>query len=231
MEWRVGLLFLFLLGASWASGARELGYSEFVVVQISKQGQVEGGALENDNVCTLCEEFVAKAVDYLVENKTQTEIVDMLHMSCSRLGSFKQQCITLVDYYAPLFFLEVSTVQPSEFCKTVNLCQQMAIFSSQLREDSCGLCHQAVSEVLVKLKDPDTQLDILELLLKGCDSIQNYVKECKKMVFEYGPVILTNAEQFLETTDVCTVLHACSLPSTGDEPSSIKEAAEVLADS
>ncbi|XP_044472923.1 prosaposin-like isoform X2 [Mangifera indica] len=211
MEWRVGLLFLFLLGASWASGARELGYSEFVVVQISKQGQVEGGALENDNVCTLCEEFVAKAVDYLVENKTQTEIVDMLHMSCSRLGSFKQQCITLVDYYAPLFFLEVSTVQPSEFCKTVNLCQQMAIFSSQLREDSCGLCHQAVSEVLVKLKDPDTQ--------------------CKKMVFEYGPVILTNAEQFLETTDVCTVLHACSLPSTGDEPSSIKEAAEVLADS
>lgn len=62
-------------------------------MQISKQGQVEGGALENDNVCTLCEEFVAKAVDYLVENKTQTDIIDMLHMSCSRLGSFKQQVV------------------------------------------------------------------------------------------------------------------------------------------
>lgn len=69
-----------------------------------------------------------------------------------------EQCITLVDYYAPLFFLEVSSVQPVEFCRKVNLCQQVAMISSQLREDSCGLCHRAVSEVLVKLKDPDTQV-------------------------------------------------------------------------
>lgn len=69
-----------------------------------------------------------------------------------------EQCATLVDYYAPLFFLEVSSVQPVDFCRKVNLCQQVAMFSSQLREDSCGLCHRAVSEVLVKLKDPDTQV-------------------------------------------------------------------------
>ncbi|XP_031264593.1 prosaposin-like isoform X1 [Pistacia vera] len=228
MEWRVGLLFLFLLGASWGCDARKLGDSEYIVVQISKQGQVQGGAIENDNVCTLCEEFAAEAVDYLANNKTQTEIIDMLHMSCSRLASFKQQCKTLVDYYAPLFFLEISTVQPSDFCKKVNLCQQMAIFSSQLHEDSCGLCHHAVSELLVKLKDPDTQLEILELLLKGCNSMQNYVKKCKKMVFEYGPLILTNAEQFLETTDVCTMLHACNSPTTGSVPSSSEQVAEVV---
>ncbi|KAJ0028848.1 hypothetical protein Pint_35026 [Pistacia integerrima] len=228
MEWRVGLLFLFLLGASWVCDARQLGDSEYIVVQISKQGQVQGGAIENDNVCTLCEEFAAEAVDYLADNKTQTEIIDMLHMSCSRLASFKQQCKTLVDYYAPLFFLEISTVQPSDFCKKVNLCQQMAIFSSQLHEDSCGLCHHAVSELLVKLKDPDTQLEILELLLKGCNSMQNYVKKCKKMVFEYGPLILTNAEQFLETTDVCTMLHACNSPTTGSLPSSSEQVAEVV---
>lgn len=62
-------------------------------MQISKQGQVEGGGLENDNVCTLCEEFTAKAVDYLADNKTQTEIIDVLHMSCCRLASFKKKVV------------------------------------------------------------------------------------------------------------------------------------------
>lgn len=34
--------------------------------------------------------------------------------------------------------------------------------------------------------------------------------QCKQLVFEYGPLILANAEHFLETTDVCTILHACN---------------------
>lgn len=83
------------------------------------------------------------------------------------------QCITLVDYYAPLFFLEVSSLQPSEFCQKVNLCQQVALFSSQLREDSCGLCHRAVSEVLVKLKDPDTQVRMCTIHLTRRNVILN----------------------------------------------------------
>lgn len=29
------------------------------------------------------------------------------------------------------------------------------------------------------------------------------------MVFEYGPVVFDNAEEFLETTDICILLHAC----------------------
>lgn len=29
------------------------------------------------------------------------------------------------------------------------------------------------------------------------------------MVFEYAPVILINAEHFLEKNDVCTIMHAC----------------------
>ncbi|XVF37435.1 hypothetical protein REPUB_Repub20aG0007400 [Reevesia pubescens] len=216
MDVRFGLLFLFVLGASWACYARQLEVveveiSDASVVQIN-QGQ-DGDILEtvarNDNLCTLCEEYVTEAIGYLSQNKTQTEIVEMLHESCSRIQSFEQQCITLVDYYAPLFFVEISSIQPEDFCTKFNLCKKVALISSQIREDSCGICHHAVSEVLIKLKDPDTQLDIIELLLKGCNSVQNYVKKCKRIVFEYGPLILANTEKFLETTDVCTILHAC----------------------
>ncbi|TXG58945.1 hypothetical protein EZV62_016774 [Acer yangbiense] len=178
---RVGLLFLVLLGCSWACDARQLG-DQLSVVEISKlegenESQTSEKVAQNDNVCALCEEFAAKAVDYFSQNKTQTEIMDMLYTTCSRLPSFKQQCVTLVNYYAPLFFLEISTVQPADFCLKVNLCQQIAAISSQLQDDSCGLCHRTVEEIIVKLKDPDTQLDILELLLKGCNSVENYAKQ------------------------------------------------------
>lgn len=55
---------------------------------ISYNGQEIAG---NTKVCTLCEEFASQALDYLSENKTQTEIVEILHNSCSQLQSFKQQ--------------------------------------------------------------------------------------------------------------------------------------------
>ncbi|XP_022722821.1 prosaposin-like [Durio zibethinus] len=217
MDMKFGLLFLFVLSTSWACDARQLEAAEVVisdgsVVQINhgQDGEVVEKVTQKDNVCTLCEEFATEAIDFLSQNKTQTEVVEMLHKSCSHIPSFEQQCITLVDYYVPIFFVEISSTQPEDFCRKVNLCQKVALISSQIREDSCGMCHHAVSEVLIKLKDPDTQLEIIELLLKGCNSVQNYVQKCKRLVFEYGPLILANAEQFLETTDVCTILRACS---------------------
>lgn len=208
---RVELLLLFVLGATWACDARQLASYDISSsnLMISNSSVPQTNVDKNENVCTLCEEFSAQALDYLAENKTQKEVVGILHRSCTQLHTFKQQCVTLVDYYAPLFFLEVSTIQPEAFCQKMNLCEKTVITSPPLYQDSCEFCHYAVSEVLVKLKDPDTQLEIIELLLKSCDAVENYVKKCKRMVFEYGPLILTNAEKFLETTDVCTMFHAC----------------------
>ncbi|KAG5552842.1 hypothetical protein RHGRI_010823 [Rhododendron griersonianum] len=192
-----------------------------LVLQMShndSEGEVK--ALEvggNENVCTMCEEFAAEAIKYLVENKTQLEIIDILHKTCSQLVPLEQQCITLVDYYVPFLFQEIGSVQPGEFCQTVNLCEPRVVTSVPLSEDKCEICEYAVEEVLLKLKDPDTQLDILELLLKACDAVESYVKKCKTMVLEYGPLILSNAEEFLETVDICTVIHACDLPYAGSE--------------
>ncbi|OAY44702.1 proactivator polypeptide-like 1 [Manihot esculenta] len=232
MDVRVGLLFLLVLGAGWASAARQmadtkLSYESVVNIDIAatqvkdhdqeREDQASNGTTGDNQVCTFCEEFASQALDYLTENKTRTEIIDVLHVVCSQVHSFKQQCITLVDYYVPLFFLEVSSVQPREFCQKVNLCQEMVFISSKLQQDKCRICHRAVSEVLLKLKNPDTQLEIIEILLKGCDSMEKYAAKCKKWVFEYGPIILTNAEQFLETRDICSILHACDSSIAGSE--------------
>ncbi|XP_021893844.1 prosaposin isoform X1 [Carica papaya] len=213
MGLRVGLLFIFLLCSTWVCNARQLGAPELSVLKVNLKKVKDIQALEsiaqNENVCTLCKEYTTLAVDYLEANKTQDEIIDALQKACSRMPTFKDKCITLVNYYSSIFFLEISSIQPEEFCRKVNLCEKVVFLASEFHEDSCGMCHRAVSEVLIKLKDPDTQLEIIELLLKGCKSMQNYATKCKKMVFEYGPLILVNAEQFLEKTDVCTMLGAC----------------------
>ncbi|KAK4795812.1 hypothetical protein SAY86_028138 [Trapa natans] len=199
MATRMCLLLFFMLCTIWRSGARQL-----------SETQLNEDVSRNEKVCLLCEEYAAQALDYIGDNKTQTEILNLLHESCSRVPTFKQQCTSLVDYYAPLFFSEVSSIQPGDLCQKVNLCEQIALFSTQFREDSCQLCHHAVAEALDKLKDPETQMEVIETLMNACNSMdKKYVKKCKRMVFEYGPLVLANAEQFLETNDLCTALHAC----------------------
>ncbi|KAF2305240.1 hypothetical protein GH714_003276 [Hevea brasiliensis] len=238
MAVRMGLLFLLVLGAGWACAARQmadtrLSYKSMVITDIAatqvkdheqeREDQASNGITRNNQVCTLCEDFASQALDYLTENKTQTEIIDVLHVACSQVPSFKQQRLCNLLYTVHHFggllcsslFLEVSSVQAEEFCRKVNLCHEMVFISSKLQQDKCGICHRAVSEVLLKLKNPDTQLEIIEILLKGCDSMENYAAKCKKLVFEYGPIILVNAEQFLETRDICTMLHACDSSITG----------------
>lgn len=221
MGTRIWLVIFFILGASWASDSRELETSSVYtsataqisfdpvlqVTQDSEKDTLQVG--KKDNVCTLCKEYTAEALSYLDANKTQEEIIQILHGSCSKLHSLKEECLVLVDYYAPLFFTEISSIQPGYFCQKINICEQVAVNSQHTSKSSCELCHYAIAEALMKLKDPDTELDIIEVLLKACQAVKGYETKCKRMVFEYGPLILINAEQWLESKDICTILHAC----------------------
>ncbi|TKW13618.1 hypothetical protein SEVIR_5G113900v4 [Setaria viridis] len=160
-------------------------------------------------LCQLCEQYSTEALLYLKQNETQTEILSILHHECASLAPLKQQCITLVDYYVPLFFLEVSMVNPEKFCESVHLCKQGMKISLPTREGTCGLCHHVIVEVLVMLKDPNTQLEVIDLLLKTCSKAQNYEQQCKRLVLKYTPLILVKGQKFLETNDVCSAIHAC----------------------
>lgn len=221
MAGKIGLVFVILLAVGSICDARELtatfrnkvsAISAISVLQskAAKKFGVLGNVGKNDNLCSLCEEYTSEALFYLEQNKTQTEIISILHQSCDKLqNSLKRQCITLVDYYAPLFFVEIATIKPEDFCGKVNLCKEVVAYAHEFSENSCDVCHLAVSEAVALLKNPDNQLEILELLLKQCKSVEKYLPKCKTLVFEYAPLILANAEQFLEKEDICSKLHAC----------------------
>lgn len=71
---------------------------------------------------------------------------------------FLVQCVTLVDYYVPLFFIQLESFQPHYFCKRMNLCGKVVALVEEARQDSCGVCHKTVSEILIKIQDPDVQV-------------------------------------------------------------------------
>ncbi|XP_006338961.1 prosaposin-like isoform X2 [Solanum tuberosum] len=214
-------LFLVLLGAVCCT-ARELAAPDLLIIetedvsalwtsnlQAQKQLQPLKDVSNSKGLCTLCEEYTATALDYLSNKQTQAKILEVLLMTCSKMPIYKEECTAMVDQYAHLFFSEISTIKPDDICQKVDLCRKVVSISQQFSPNGCDVCHQVVEEALSKLKDPDTQLDILAILLKACGSVEKYANKCKKMVFEYAPVILINAEHFLEKNDVCTIVHAC----------------------
>ncbi|XP_031740434.1 proactivator polypeptide-like 1 [Cucumis sativus] len=145
-------------------------------------------------------------------------------------GVFKEECISLVDSYVPLFFSKISSIEPSSICQSAHICEQVTIISSLFQDHNCEFCHQTISKILDKLKDPDTQIEILQTLLNMCDSINYRVKECKKLVFEYGPLILANSEKILEQTDIGKAIHACPAKPLGDNAVSSVGTVPSLAD-
>ncbi|KAL9315213.1 hypothetical protein ACSQ67_016214 [Phaseolus vulgaris] len=204
MEGRMTLLFLLVLGAAWVCDARELANRDHFIKLIRKP-----------DACALCEEYTAKALNYLNGNKTQQEIIDILHNTCHQLPRLHQKCITLVDYYAPLFFLEMATIQPEDFCNKINICHLISYISSQVQEDSCGFCKDTVSTLLAKLKDSDTKLEIIETTLKVCNSVEKYANKCTRMVLENGPLVFDSAQRFLESTDMCTAVYVLQIFNSG----------------
>ncbi|PKA67231.1 hypothetical protein AXF42_Ash004723 [Apostasia shenzhenica] len=190
------LLIVMILGSNYVE-ANKVQHSDITATPWNKQ------------LCELCEDFIAKTLYILNENETQIEIMDSLHQVCTHFRSFKQQCISLVDYHVPLFFSEIAKLQPNLLCEKVKLCDEISLLQQVRRNDPCTLCHNVVNQILAKLDDPDLQLEIIQTLLKVCNQADTYANKCKKLVLEYAPIILANTEKFFEKTDVCTAMHVC----------------------
>ncbi|XP_073152728.1 uncharacterized protein [Henckelia pumila] len=98
--------------------------------------------------------------------------------------------------------------KPTYLCQKVDLCRKNASVSQYVSKDKCDLCHCVITEALEKLKDPDTELEIVKLLMKACGSTGKNINKCKSLVTQYT---LVYAQRLLETKELCTILHACNL--------------------
>jgi saposin len=167
--------------------------------------------------CKTCEKVATDALSYLEKNQTETEIIAFLHQDCAKLDNFEEECVVLVDYYSPLLFSEIEKISPEKFCEKIHFCisEEVSVAThihkkiEQFNEDTCSMCEEVVEQIAAKLKDPDTQFEIIQILLQECKMTDNFVKQCKRLVLTYGPLFLARLEKFIETKDVCTLIHAC----------------------
>lgn len=164
MDVRV-LIFLVIVSSCWCSYARHLtanhfaGESAFISdLRSMEDCQHMEEFRKNEDLCTLCKQLASDALKYLAENKTQTEIISILHQTCTKIHTFKKECIVLVDLYAPLLLSEVSSMKPTDLCQKVDLCKKNMSVSQYVSKDKSDLCHSVITEALEKLKDPETEL-------------------------------------------------------------------------
>ncbi|RWW27454.1 hypothetical protein GW17_00008104 [Ensete ventricosum] len=158
MDSRLSFLLLMLVVSFISANARSSATLGVFAVEVDNEVQSESNTGRNEKLCTLCEEYASQAINYLSENETQTQIISRLHESCSQLHSFERQCISLVDYYVPILFVEISTISPEQLCEKVNLCGEAVLVNLPKHDDACTLCHNIVAEILTKLQDPDRQV-------------------------------------------------------------------------
>ncbi|XP_057467274.1 uncharacterized protein LOC130756716 [Actinidia eriantha] len=233
-----GIFLLFVLGACWASNAGEIttsGLSSSVtvasdgsVLQINypdSEGEVKAFQVisTNANKCVfLCEAFVSIILKYLKQSTTPIEMFDIVRKSCSQMGSFEQQCTTMVDRFGSQLIMEIGTMQPGFLCGKFNFSEHNTLMTSSLQSldqyslyslDWCNLCHFVIAEVVVQLKDPDTRAAIIQGLSSACYFAMEYAGMCQALVSGIGPVALLELERFLESGDLCTTFRVCKLTS------------------
>eukprot|EP00252_Welwitschia_mirabilis_P020767 TRINITY_DN5155_c0_g1_i1.p1 TRINITY_DN5155_c0_g1~~TRINITY_DN5155_c0_g1_i1.p1 ORF type:complete len:403 (+),score=92.58 TRINITY_DN5155_c0_g1_i1:119-1327(+) len=165
--------------------------------------------VHDGSACSKCEEFFSNAASYITENTTQEDFITALHKGCSKFSYLSSVCDSLVDNFGPLAFTEISNMQPEEFCSLISLCHGSLHLSLDQEKNNCDFCQSAVLEIKTELKDPETKIKLLEALEKACKQLQNYENECKELVFEYGPIVLTKVEKYLESNDICSRIHLC----------------------
>ncbi|TVU51590.1 hypothetical protein EJB05_03028 [Eragrostis curvula] len=218
-------LVLLLLLASWgaahADGSQDMDvvFLDLDTIEVRDLGPIYGGQITSSKipvhlksgspVCSACEEFANKAVSYLSEKQTQDKIVEILHDTCSQTFSLEQKCVELMDSYATFLFAKITEIKPEEFCKQYGLCRKIGISSVVSSDSTCKFCHHLLDEVMSKLKDPDAEFEIIQILIKECNKIEGHVQQCKRLVLQYIPLILVNGEKFLEKNDVCALVQAC----------------------
>jgi saposin len=158
-------------------------------------------------LCSACQNFTNDALSYLSEKESQDKMMQVLHDACSQTFSLEKKCAELVDYYVPLLFAKIAEIKPDEFCKQYGLCN--SLLSGVRSESTCAICHRLVDEIENKLKDPDAEFEIIQILLKECNKLEGHEQQCKRLVLQYIPLILVNGEKFLEKNDICTIVQAC----------------------
>ncbi|CAG4983570.1 unnamed protein product [Parnassius apollo] len=81
----------------------------------------------DDVPCEFCEQVVNHLRDVLVANTTESEFHRVLIGLCKQTGSFKSECLSIVEqYYSVIYNFLVSELKGDEICTLMGICSKKA---------------------------------------------------------------------------------------------------------
>ncbi|MQL90687.1 hypothetical protein Taro_023287 [Colocasia esculenta] len=81
---------------------------------------------------------------------------------------------------------------------------------------TCIACHDVLNKVRSELEDPDQEMKLIASLLKACET-EVFVYRCKKLVFAYGPLVISTLQKIV-SADLCRMVHICVDPKNQTDP-------------
>merc|ERR1719321_491501 len=174
--------------------------------------------------CTICGYIVNAVEGYLAENKTETEIVQLLENDvCAILGPIKSTCDALVAQYLLdiIQYLE-SNQDPTTVCQEIGLCaasqapvavetQANPVAAQAEGSIECTICGYIVKAVEGYLADIKTETEIEQLLESDVCGILGPLKDTgNALVAQYLPDIIQYLETNQNPTQVCQEIGLCA---------------------
>ncbi|KAG9438958.1 hypothetical protein H6P81_019123 [Aristolochia fimbriata] len=171
-------------------------------------------------VCLSCLQ-VSREVEKVLTDPTLLEKAGTVSADICNLmpSSYQVKCMEMSEMYVrqAILFLQ-GYFSEENLCNSTGLCPEAASSLLHLStveeikvpdERSCSTCRNAVAQLQQDLDDPELKIKVIRALLKACENTGDHAKECKKIVFKYGPLILANLDKYLTDTDLCYTLHLC----------------------
>ncbi|XP_045768069.1 prosaposin [Maniola jurtina] len=77
----------------------------------------------DDIPCEFCEQVIKHLRDTLVANTSEVEFHKVLTGLCKQTGSFKSECLQLVEeYHSTIYYFLVSELKPAQLCGYIGIC-------------------------------------------------------------------------------------------------------------
>lgn len=176
-----------------------------------------GGALQlqQSSVCVMCEFVMTQVDNFLEDNTTKNEIIEVVDFVCAHLPkTLMTDCISFVELYgeAIIDILVDQEMDPKLVCQTLQLCKAPSFTGLRATRnlDKCHICEAIVSQVDNELEKEETEVLIDSLLEKVCKYLPfNTTTQCRNMVEVYGPYLANLLAEVLVPRKVCEELHVC----------------------
>ncbi|XP_065054357.1 prosaposin-like [Rhopilema esculentum] len=163
--------------------------------------------------CDTCKVVVGYVDSLMKDKKTEAEIVSLVEQLCSYLGTYKEECDSLVAAYLPeIMQLLSQELSPDFVCKSLGMCGNATKIQKKEKVNGgqyCQICEVVVSYV-ENLLNNNTEAEIVQLVDQLCSYLGSYKDECNALVKAYVPQIIELLKKELTPALVCKELGLCT---------------------